>query len=88
MEEDDGAGMDASQKFFECFLFGRLFILVPVYIGEAPEKCAVSHVFCHLQIGFTVFSLGRTAFYKQFIIILSIIEKLKFICFSIKNYLF
>ena len=60
MKEYDGAGVDASQKFFEGFLFGRLFILVPVYIGEAPEKCAVSHVFCHLQIGFTILSLGRT----------------------------
>ena len=49
--------MDAAQKFFKGLFFRGLFVFIPVHIGQAPEKGLISHILCHLQIAFTVFSL-------------------------------
>ena len=59
MEQNDSSGMNPSEEFGESFFFGWLVILIPVYIGETPEETFVTKFFCHLKIGFTVFSLRR-----------------------------
>ena len=45
---DMGAWMDAAKKFIEGFFLRRLFVFIPVYIGQAPEECVISKVLCHL----------------------------------------
>ena len=37
----------------------RLFLLLPVHIGKAPENRVISQFLCKLQIIVTVFALGR-----------------------------
>ena len=59
VEQDDGAGVDASEQFIEGFLMGGLFILIPVDIGKAPEEGVISHVFGHLEVFGAVFTLRR-----------------------------
>ena len=57
MKENDGSGMDSCQELVEGLLFGGLVILVPVYIGEAPEESFVAEILCHLKIGLAVYAL-------------------------------
>ena len=59
MEQNDSSGMNPSKKFRESFFFGGLVILIPVYVSKAPEETFVTEFFCHLKVGFTVFSLMR-----------------------------
>lgn len=59
--------MNAAGQLFKSFLMGRLLILIPVYIGETPEKGLISEIFCHLQIVCTVFSLWRTVKRNHFL---------------------
>ena len=49
--------MDPGKKLIEGFLFGWLFIFLPVYVGKTPEKSAKSQIFGHLEILSTVFTL-------------------------------
>ena len=65
MKENDGSGMDPCQELVEGLLFGGLVILVPVYIGETPEKRLVSEVLCHLQVLCAVFSLRRSVIVRH-----------------------
>ena len=67
MKQNDGAGMNASGQLFESLLVGWLLILVPVYIGETPEKRMVSEVLCHLQVLCAVFSLRRAVKFHHFL---------------------
>ena len=67
MKQDDGTGMNASGQLFESLLVGRLLILVPVYIGEPPEKRLLSEVLCHLQVLCAVFSLRRPVKFHHFL---------------------
>ena len=48
--------MDPCQELVEGLLFGGLVILVPVYIGEAPEEGFVAEILCHLEIGLAVYA--------------------------------
>ena len=59
--------MNASGQLFESLLVGWLLILVPVYIGETPEKRMVSEVLCHLQVLCAVFSLRRAVKFHHFL---------------------
>ena len=43
----------------------RLIILLPVYIGKAPEKCLVSQLLCHFQIFSTVDTLWGTVIFDH-----------------------
>ena len=45
VQQDDCAGMDASEQFLEGFFLRRLFVLIPVYVGEAPEKGIITELF-------------------------------------------
>lgn len=38
---------------------GRLFLLLPVHIGKAPEDRPIPKLLCQLQIVVAVFTLGR-----------------------------
>ena len=38
---------------------GRLFLLLPVHIGKAPENRPIPKLLCQLQIVVAVFTLGR-----------------------------
>ena len=59
MKKNDSTRMDAFQELVEGLLFGGLVILVPVYIGEAPEEGLIAEVLCHLKIGLAVNALRR-----------------------------
>ena len=59
--------MDAAQKFFKGLFFRGLFVFIPVHIGQAPEKGLISHILCHLQVVFAVFSLRRTVVSLHFL---------------------
>ena len=48
VEKNQCSGMNPVQQFFKSFFFGRLLILIPVYIGETPEKAFIAKFFCHL----------------------------------------
>ena len=59
MQQHDGTRMDPSEKLVKGFFFGWLRVGQPVNVGKTPEEGMISHVFCHLQIFSTVFSLWR-----------------------------
>lgn len=59
VKQDDCAGMDTGGQLLHGLLMRRLFVLVPVYIGETPEKGVVAEFIRHSQIGLTVQSLRR-----------------------------
>ena len=58
-KEEARIGMDPSEKLVKGFFFGWLRVGQPVNVGKTPEEGMISHVFCHLQIFSTVFSLWR-----------------------------
>lgn len=45
---------------------GRLFLLLPVHIGKAPENRAISQFLCQLQIVVVVFALRRAVKLRHF----------------------
>ena len=59
MQQHDGTRMDPSEKLVKGFFFGWLRVGQPVNVGKTPEEGMIPHVFCHLQIFSTVFSLWR-----------------------------
>ncbi len=66
MEQHNGTGMDTTAKLLKGLLMAGLGILVPVHIGQAPEKGGIPHVLGHLQVGSAVFPLGRPVVHGQF----------------------
>ena len=60
MEEDDSARMNAAQQFVKGLFLCGLIVLVPVYVGEAPEEGVVAKSLCHFQVFHIVLPLGRT----------------------------
>ena len=48
-----------ARAVFEGFLLCRLFILIPVHIGKAPEKGVIAKFLCHREIFGAVFALRR-----------------------------
>ena len=45
---------------------GRLFLLLPVHIGKAPENRPIPKLLCQLQIVVAVFALGRAVELRHF----------------------
>ena len=45
---------------------GRLFLLLPVHIGKAPENRPIPKLLCQLQIVVAVFALGRAVKLRHF----------------------
>ena len=66
VQEHDSAWMDACEQLRKSLFFGWLLILIPVYIGKAPEEGFVSHILCHLEVGFAVFALRRAVEFGHF----------------------
>ena len=65
MKQYNRSGMNAGKQFVKGFFMSRLIILLPVYIGKAPEKCLVSQLLCHFQIFSTVDTLWGTVIFDH-----------------------
>ncbi len=65
VQQDNGTRVDPFQKLIEGFLFGRLFVLVPVYVGKAPEEGFIPKLLCHRQICCAVNSLRRPVEFRH-----------------------
>ena len=59
MEQHHRPRVHPGDELFKGLLWGGLFVLVPVHIGQAPEHGAVAQLLGHAQVGFAELPLGR-----------------------------